>query len=460
MRTASSALIVCTLLLLSAPAGGAVITDVQSSFDEKDPFDLKLTVGYEFNNWNTLITREAFDDNEMIVPANKLEFDRAWHVMRFGLNIGLYHDLELLVDFPYIVADQSKLGIHPRVQDDPKCNDPYKSCVNDIDASSDSYADNPGGNKLTLFDLPFTGKARSGAGDLGLGIRWAPWHHSRDAQYPSWIVGVILRLPTAAIKKADNRAVGEGLFQVEMNTAISRRVTSFFEPYFDLHGRLRFATDKSLFDQQDKTTQTLVEPGQSMGLKLGAEFIPWEVASEEKHVSIEIGGGLDYVFEGREYSELFEALGTSSCKTSAGCHDTTYTREPKGLEATDRKPAMDEGFADDTYARTDGLTDVEHYALFSFWAGLDIQPIKYFEMGLKFSMAYVTPHFITFADAGKDAVGDTVNGHEDYYVTGNNSFGDNEYNPKYIEGLDEIGNRFRASQSLQWSLMVNLSGRF
>ncbi len=70
-------------------------------------------------------------------------------------------------------------------------------------------------------------------------------------------------------------------------------------------------------------------------------------------------------------------------------------------------------------------------------------------------MAYVTPHFITFADAGKDSDLDN-----DLFVTGDNNLGDNEYNPKYIEAIDEVGQRFRASQALQYSIMVNLAGRF
>ena len=70
-------------------------------------------------------------------------------------------------------------------------------------------------------------------------------------------------------------------------------------------------------------------------------------------------------------------------------------------------------------------------------------------------MAYVTPHFITFADAGKDALDDN-----DQFVTGQNSKDFNEYNPKYIESIDEVGQRFRASQALQYSIMVNLAGRF
>jgi len=439
------------------PAAGAIITDIQSSFDKDDPFDLKLSLGYEWNYHNTLITREALQKSQ-IVPANKLEYDRMWHAMHVGLAIGLYRDLEVVFDLPVVFADQVKVGAHSNVKSDPQCvgESLYKNCVGDIDPSPSPWNASEHTQANTMFDIPFTGRSRTGLGDIGVGLRWAPWHYKRDHQYPSWLLGLMFRIPTAEVKTPYNDGVGEGLFQMEINTAISRRVASFFEPYFDLHGKLRFATDKSPFDKEDDVTQTLVQPGHSMGLKLGAEFIPWEVAANDQHVAINIGGGLDYVFEGREYAELWEALGSSNCLTMNDCHLTTYTRGPKGSDDPSAKFAEDQREGDG-FPRTDGITDVEHYSLFSFWAGLDVQPVQYFQIGLHYKLAYVTPHFITFADAGKDSqsVDDP-----DSFVTGVNGEGVNEYNPKYIEAIDEVGQRFRASQSLQHSIMVSLAGRF
>ncbi len=92
-------------------AAGAIITDIQSSFDKDDPFDLKLTLGYEWNYHNTLITREALQSSQ-IVAANKLEYDRMWHAMHVGLAIGLYRDLEIVFDLPVIFADQVAFGIN------------------------------------------------------------------------------------------------------------------------------------------------------------------------------------------------------------------------------------------------------------------------------------------------------------------------------------------------------------
>jgi hypothetical protein len=440
-------------MIAGGPVSAAGITDVQSSFDEGDPFDFSLKINYEYGTKSVRLTRESIDGQDVRL-ANKLKFEETTHLVRFDVAMGLYKDLELAVDLPLVVSEQVSLGMHPEI---PTGGNPY-SYISDIDTAA---GPTPG----ALFDVPFTGPDRKGLGDIGVGLRWAPWHYKRDHQYPSWLIGAMFRIPSASIKKADNTAVGEGVFAAEINTAISRRVTPFFEPYFDLHGILKVSTSKSLFDEVPGAgdAQTLVKPGNQMGLKLGAEFIPWEVEAEERHVAIDMGVGLDYVFEGREYTELFDALGSSACRTSDGCWGTTYTRTPKGLQDFKGDTAAeDDAMADyksqrdnDLFPRTDGITDVEHYGMYSFWFGLDAQPIKYLALGARFQLAYVQPHFITFADAGSDSAADS-----DVIVTGYNSQKINEYNPKYVEDIDQVGHRFRTGQALQWTLLFTMGGMF
>jgi len=152
---------------------------------------------------------------------------------------------------------------------------------------------------------------------------------------------------------------------------------------------------------------------------------------------------------------------------SNDCWGATYSKDPKGYtDEINYKKKHDQNTQDvtvakgkakenNTYPRTDGITDVEHYGVYSFWAGLDVQPIQYLALGARFRMAYSQPHFITFADAGKDSDIDNDN-----VVTGYNNNFENEYNPKYIEELDQIGNRFKASRSLNWTLIFSLAGKF
>jgi hypothetical protein len=438
----------------------AEITRVQSSFDKDDPFDISLRINYEYSSEKAEILREGLQTTDPLVEMyNKLKWERTFQITRFHLAIGVFRDLEVFVDLPLVVSDRGDLGFHPALP--TTGGEPYSVAIRDIDNNPAAFTSSSTG-AAPLFDVPFSGKTRTGLGDVGFGVRWAPWHNARDRQYPSWVIGLLVRLPTADIKRADNTAVGEGLYQVEFNTAISRRVTPFFEPYFDVHGLLRIASEKSLFDDLNSRTQTLVKPGNSMGMKFGADFKFWENPVAERFVSLDVGAGLDYVFEGREYTELFEAFGSSPCNyaNAAGtCDRTVYSsyvqnvlQKPKdqggGVDAWNAAARMDA-------PRSDGITDVEHYGIYHFWAGLQYQPVKYFAAAIKFNLAYVQPHYITFADAGKDAVLDLNEG-----VDGYNSLGENEYNPKYVEEWDRIGQRFKTTNKLRWGLVFQLTGQF
>ena len=441
----SAYLIGALLVLLAAPAQAAQITEVQDSFEEGHPFGMALHVRYQYINDTAKILREGPKvANERHILYNAIDVSRFQHIMHFDLAVGLYHDLELALNLPVILMDQTSL---------------------DIDT-----------NVLELPFSTFKGSKRAGLGNVGLGIRWAPYSYSRDKKYPTWLLGIMFRIPSGQVATAGNKAVGDGVFRVDVNTAISRRVFWWLEPYFDLHGSLvGTTTNKSPFANKGiEDVQTLVSPGHSIGLKLGTEFIPWEVESEGQHFSIDMGIGLDYVFEGREYTEVFELLGGlgSDCAAQGDCAPFTYAREVKGQtdyliqqyqageidgdEYHAQVQEIEKGVAAGDYARTDGITDVEHYGIYTGWFGFHLQPIRYLALGANFSFAWRQPHFITFADAGKDSAVDL-----DGVVTGHNKpGGENEYNPVYLEEIDKEGHRLKLDQPLTWSLIFTLTGQF
>ncbi len=440
----SAYLIGALLVLLAAPAQAAQITEVQDSFEDGHPFGMALHVRYQYINDTSKILREGpAVSNERHILYNAIDVSRFQHIMHFDLAVGLYHDLELALNLPVVLMDQTSL---------------------DIDT-----------NVLELPFSTFKGSKRTGLGNVGLGIRWAPYSYSRDKKYPTWLLGIMFRIPSAQVATAGNKSIGDGVFRVDVNTAISRRVYWWLEPYFDLHGSLvGTTTKKSPFANQGvEDVQTLVAPGHSIGLKLGTEFIPWEVESEGQHFSIDLGVGLDYVFEGREYTELFELLGgqAGSCEATNGCGPFTYSRGVKGAKdrliqqyqagdiTGDEYNAsiqnIDKDVAAGAYDLTNGVTDVEHYGVYSGWLGFHLQPIRYFALGANFSFAYRQPHFITFADPGKDSAVDT-----DGVVTGHNSQQENEYNPVYLEEVDKPGNRMKLDQPFTWSLLFTLTGQF
>jgi hypothetical protein len=494
------------------PVDAAWISEVPGSFNKKDMFDIELTISYEYHSWRTLITRERIKGGTVtqkegdgtpstyepgeVVAANRLEYRRKFHVIHLNAGIGIIRAVGFFLDFPIIMGDTSTLKVHPDVQNAAGCGDDPYGCISDV---------------TRFLDLPYEqSQARYGLRDIGIGLVGAPFQYRRDLKYPSWVIGLVLRIPIDGadgdlVKKQGTHGVSEGLYVLELNTAISRRITKWFEPYFDLHGKLRFPSKKSLLYDESLSDWPEADPGHTIGLVLGTEFIPWEVKAKDQFLSIDLGAGLDYTFAGRGYSELFEALADSSCNGSATCDYTRYESEPQGLldqekylklQAADKidqveeldkadpdyeedkeklyqeaqdledqaalvKQEYDKTRAANGFERTDGITNIEGHGQFDFWLGLTVQPIKYLRVGLRFTLSYLPSYFIAMADAGKDAPDDI-----DSYVSGyNTSFSDNdihenEYYPKYLVELDEVGNRFRASSTINWALVFNLAGRF
>jgi hypothetical protein len=210
------------------------------------------------------------------------------------------------------------------------------------------------------------------------------------------------------------------------------------EPYFRFSGILRFPSRSSPF-QNERVTQTLVSPGHSLGLRVGAEFYPWRIPSDDgQYVSVDMAFTADFTFEGREFTELFDALGTSDCDPATNCHRTALTRGERTDLGTPRK--------------TDGVTDVEQYGRFGLQTAVVYQALANLRLRLGFNYWHTTSHFITFADAGKDLDGQNNVEHD-------NSDHLNEYNPFYNESYDDFGKRFRVDDKNSFEVVFSVEGQ-
>ena len=384
-----------------------------------------------------------------IVEASELDFERIIQKMVINPKIGLYKDLEIGVDIPIVLLDQTTLSFAEGVTEDSSTLTNGQTKLIEI------------GN-----NAPYVGTDRSGLGDLELKLRYSPFNYERDQTEPTWLLAVSYTLPTGQIKKGDNTAVGMGVHALDLSTTISRRTFAWLEPYFSFHGTFRFPEAGSLFTNEG--TQTLQQPGNVLGIMLGTEFIPWEEVGGEDpqrsaRLELDLGFAADFIFEGREYTPLFDALANSPCNLDQNCLLTASSRD-----------LLDKDF-DGDYASTNGITDVEQYGVLAGWFGLHYQPVRYVQLGAVFGYEHQTPHFLTNADPGKDLSGDGP-------VTEDGSVGGrivNEFSPTYIEALDapagqnnkvqENGNslvqandatRFRQSSYHNFNFLLHLTTKF
>ena len=433
---------VAALLLPATASAQAIVTDVLDAADGEDPFDAVIEIRYDFLSHAADITREfpcyrtdgnaACSAQDLVLFGNELKAKRTIHTMTISPRLGLYHDLELALDLPIILFDQTKLDFASNVSD-----------------TVNSTVDKAGNADQSIFLVPNVGQQRSGFGDMSIGLKYAPYNYQRDKTEPTWVLGLTYTAPTGKVRKADNTEVGQGIHALKIFTTISRRALPWIEPYFDFHGVFRFPASDTLF-VDGGPTQTLVSPGNSMGLKLGTEFIPWEDEQADARVEIDLGMLADYFFEGREYTDLFDALGASQCNGNPACELTAHT-----LDVKDKTKAAAE------WSRTNGITDVEHYANFGTWIGLHYQPVKYIQFGASFGINWQTDHLLTNADPGKDL-------DKDGQVLETGTAG-NEFNPTYVEAIDApagdrelSGNssRFRQESAMDLMFQFHLTGKF
>jgi hypothetical protein len=420
VRAGATLAVLLTLALGSRPCPAAERTATLSSFDFdlNNPFDVAVDTTYRFSWENAAINREqiclASSGNpnckaNQVILVKELSYKRTWQILELKPRLGLYHDLEAYLVLPIWLADQSQYS--------------YQGGVNGGNTTI-----NPTGTPgQFLFQVPFKGPQRAGLGDLRLGLKWAPFSQQRDEDEATWLVSTEFTFPSAKVRKGGDTAVGEGLFTWLLSTSISRRFLGLLEPYFEAHAVLPFSTADSLFLKYGRA-QTLVDPGKTIGITMGLEVVPWERKAQERRLSFDAGVGADYTFEGRAYSELFEALAGSPCGTSAfpTCNAT--------LTKGGNLPT--------------GITDISHYGAFHTWIGANLRLIRYVDLKLGFDYTRVRSHFLTNADPGKD-----------YDNSGRVEQAD-EYNPVYTEGIDKIGGRFVVDGVNRFLVFVGLALKY
>lgn len=428
--------ILCLLLTFGAalPAHAVETTDVLDAFDDQnnDPFDFALRLRFQSDKRNSTIGREArclvgdalgagICGSSGTVYARELKYERTKNTIGVDARFGLYKDLEFYVTFPFVVSDQWKHDF-----------------VDGVDRSNSLIY--PAKDSEVLFASPYSSRQRSGFGDMIFGLKWAPYNYYRDSTHPTWVFGIDLKIPSGTAMRATNDGVGEGFYELGLYSTISRRALTIFEPFFNLHGNFRFGSSGGLFTNQGATQGRDVDPGNQLGSQFGLTIVPWEDVNDDKRVEVEGGFGMDYIFRGREYTEIWEALASASnpCQAATGCVNTLHTRSDPG--------------ADGKLTQTDGITTVEPYGRFAGWAAVHYQPIKYFQISAKMGWMRETAHFLSFADPGKDL--DNHNG-----VEVKNSNNTNEFSPVYLPSIDTIGQRIRLLDASNTVFMISISGK-
>ncbi len=423
-----------SVFFCAAPAQAGEFTDVIDAFDKdnKDPFDLNLSVGYERYQEKGTITRESMDNDylhqwDYYAKTKFAKFDMTRNILNLGLDVGLFHDLSVRLGVPIILSD---------------------------DRSFNALRGWAG--QTPLFSSTFKSPQRSGVDYIAAGLWWNILDQGRTKEHPYLTVflegrfGVGAKLKAACANDNGSNAtdcasaaytsdggISQNLNQLRMGLHFSRRYGRL-EPYMGIDGMLGWYKGKDF----TMGTGALNDLPPAVGtFDFGMEIIPWDVPEEFRKFVIVIGGGATYVSEGRTYTPLFDALGTSEYfKTNADINDSGTTAgasEPAAVVTAERE----------ALAAWNGMTDVENYGEFFGRLVLSIQPAKYVKFNVGLKMGHQSEHFITKTDqcpAGSVGADGTCA----------------TYNPGHRPEIDEPGRRFRVEDTFVWSLFLDAIAQF
>lgn len=453
------------------------VVNVIDAFDDGDQFDISISLGFNYSTKSAKIMRETnifgpgltsggFTSNLMNVAAYSETTSRL--IPR--VDIGLYKDLALYFRMPIILSNSRELA--------------------DLDGSasvtSTVLAGAPG---ETIFGLPFKSPDRSGLEYLAVGIDTSAFmNQARDRTKPTLLFGVEGRFavgtpmhacnPTPAAGQlqcahpsdidrngqrggalegfdvAEREAgVTRGTIGLEAHTLVSKRI-KYLEPYGGFSALFEFQQEASDYGLTDLQGSLVNRPPIQGTITVGLMVIPWENREKFGRLTFDFRVQGKYTSEGRDYSEIFDAVGSSSANSLRQPQWAKYKANPSydpNAPPGMRQPAsvIDEG-SQKTYVT--GLTDVQQYASIRGSASVTWQASEFVKFNLGIGYMHDQKHGITgdqpcnpsFKDdvfqSGPCKSGNELNSGETISATG-------IPNPNYRPSINAVGRRFWVSDS-------------
>jgi hypothetical protein len=479
------------------------IVQVVDAFDDNDQFDLHLSLGYQ-STWKsakilreTALTDPGFSDGGYSrAILNVAEYQQRVSRLQTRADIGLYRDLALVVRLPIVLSDDREL----------------KSL--DGSAADQSYA-LQGAPGEQLFRLPFKSPTRSGIEYLAIGLDAAPMNQARDSTKPTWLIGIEGRFDVGEPMHACNEArsglnvnseldparpqeqcaypsdinrngvggeystppetragalegrfsggrkpgVSRGVTGLELHTFVSRRV-KYIEPYGGFRALFEFQNSGSDYGATDLKGSLVNHPPLRGSMIFGLNVIPWELRDQYQRLNVDVRFTGTYVSEGRDYSELYDALGSS---------DATSLRYPNYAEyqanqLSNDPPSVVNPESQKVYFT--GLTDVQQHGVYTLSTSLSWQAGEYVKFNVGAAYTLTQAHFITFDQAcNPDFDRDLTKAGP---CRGTRRSGTNSEspvatgipNPNYRRAINDPGRRFKVSDSSDFDLWVNAAVMF
>jgi hypothetical protein len=251
--------------------------------------------------------------------------------------------------------------------------------------------------------------------------------------------------------------VSRGVTGLELHTYLSRRV-KYIEPYGGFRALLEFPTSDSDYGSVDFKGSLVSHPPLRGTMLVGLNVIPWEIRDRFQRVTLDFRFTGTYVSEGRDYSELYDALGSSDAPSLRAPMYSEYmaNRDPttSGTAGSVVNPASRPVYFT-------GLTDVQQHGTYSLSASFTWQAGEYVKFNAGTALTLTQGHFITFDQSCNPDFSDDIDKSGYCHTTaaeGTRSSG--IPNPNYRKVLNEPGHRFKVDDSTGFDAWLNATVMF
>jgi len=481
--------------LLSEPAE---ITQVADAFDEDDVFDLHLSLGYE-STWASAVIRR---DTSIGQPGlsgggfvqsnlNVAQYKQTTSRLFTRADIGLYKDIALVFRVPIILSDDRELT----------------GTEGSEKQQTVTLAGAPGEQ---LFSLPFKSPTRSGIEYLAVGIDAGLMNQMRNSVRPTWVIGVEGRFSVTEPMHACNPnggglnqasgqvqcaypsdlnrngqsgeypnmdagplegnfsgsrspGVSRGTTAVEGHTYLSRRL-KYIEPYGGFRALVEFQNSDTDYGSTNLKGVLANHPPLRGTLLFGLNVIPWEIREQFQRITLDFRFTGSYVSEGRDYSELFDALGSSDAPSLRVPNYAEYMQNPNCTTGSpcNQAPSVVNPQSEKVYFT--GITDVQAHGSYRLSTELTWQAGEYIKFHVGGGYTIVQSHFITFdAACNPDFASDSAKAgpcQSGGATAGSASTTSGTPNPNYRRVIDDSGQRFKVDDSHAIDAWINAAVMF
>jgi hypothetical protein len=453
----------------------ATFTDVVDAFDHGSTWSFRLSAGYQYQLHTATVERElrAITDPSTGIPqvARVGQYRETTHTLLANAELALYHDLALTFGVPVVLSNTRELRRFPDA-----------NATEGQAALSDGWTHE--GMPTSLFQLGdsgFRGPERAGIDQVRLGLSWSILNQQRDRSKPTWVVRFEWRPPVGPTMRACNSnpamgvascpspesvptvpasgvnstgptlrsapmtgggaGISRGLHGLYFQTSLSRRM-GYVEPYAALDVLAEFPQRDTPFKYLDTPYGLLANFPPIVGnLTVGAEVIPWENRETWQRVLLDFRVRGTYRSQGRDYSVLYDALGSSPSRALALAGCPSNVRNDDGTCQPGRSVFFD------------GLTSTASSMALGTNITLAFQAARFLRFSVVGGLTWVTPRTITATDACNPSTNPPPEHPEWRGGCVSNSAPD----PLHRPAIDAPGNRFRTSDEFYWDLAATLT---